>query len=73
MVDRKVAPLIVRDVRWHEGMKSRAASRQVEFEQGWERADNRTKREKAREARERVPLRSAPILSLQRSNASKSN
>jgi hypothetical protein len=38
---------------WREGQKCREASRQVEFEQGWERADNRTKREQAREARER--------------------
>jgi hypothetical protein len=38
---------------WREGQKCREASRQVEFEGGWERADNRTKREKAKEARER--------------------
>jgi hypothetical protein len=38
---------------WREGMKVREASRRVEFEQGWERADNRTKREQAREASER--------------------
>jgi hypothetical protein len=30
---------------WHEAMKCREASRRIEFEQGWERADNRTKRE----------------------------
>lgn len=42
----------VRDLH-QEAMKCRAASREVEFTQGWERADNRTKREKAKEARER--------------------
>ena len=36
-----------------EGQKCGEASRQVEFEGGWERADNRTKREKAKQARER--------------------
>jgi hypothetical protein len=38
---------------WQEGRKCREASRQVEFDGGWERADNRTKRETAKEARER--------------------
>jgi hypothetical protein len=33
---------------WREGQKCREASRQVEFEGGWERADNRTKRERPR-------------------------
>lgn len=37
---------------WHEAQNCRAASRHGEFEQGWERADNRTKREKAKAARE---------------------
>jgi hypothetical protein len=34
-------------------MKCRAGVAPGRFEQGWERADNRTKREKARETRER--------------------
>jgi hypothetical protein len=49
----RVSPETSKDVRWHEGMKCRAASREVEFTQGWEMVDNRTRREKAREARER--------------------
>jgi hypothetical protein len=49
----RLAPETGKDVRWKEAMKCRAGSREVEFTQGWERADNRTKREVAREARER--------------------
>ena len=36
---------------WHEAMKCWEASRRIEFEQGWERADNRTKRETAHRRR----------------------
>jgi hypothetical protein len=49
----RLAPETGKDVRWNEKLKCRAASREIEFEQGWERADSRTNREKAREARER--------------------
>ena len=53
---------------WREGQKCREASRQVEFEGGWERADNRTKREKAKEARERG-LSVAELRALERPQA----
>jgi hypothetical protein len=49
----RVSPDTGKDVRWHEGLKCRAGVAPGRFEQGWERADYRTKREKARETRER--------------------
>jgi hypothetical protein len=49
----RVASETGKDVRWQEHTKCRAGSREVEYEQGWVRCDNRTQREKAKEARER--------------------